>query len=48
MEIRLAGYQAPVILYGVWDYFIEHDDLDETTRVKVTTLLVIATDFTLG
>lgn len=39
-------YQA-FILYGA-NSSIEHDDLDETTRVKVTTLLVIATDFTLG
>lgn len=35
------------ILYDT-DSFIEHDDLDERTRIKVTTLLVIATDFTLG
>jgi len=30
------------------DNFIERDNLDETTRVKVTMLLIIATDFTLG
>jgi len=35
------------ILYDT-DSFIEHDDLDEATRVKVTVFLVIATDFTLG